>query len=201
MENPYELMYMAHLKDSYATKELSAMYYPMIMHIIRRYTKSEVLLNQYKDDLLLEGRLAVLQAVDSYRQDQNAGLSTFIKVLVERRIINEVRYFQRERRYDNLITTSFDYVMADNMCLYDVEPAKDGLASPEYYMRFCQAFEDVKKEIQTFTPKEREILNTIQDDSASYQSAADALGISVKAYDGRRQRVKEKLKKCLNKGY
>ncbi len=201
MENPYELMYMARCKDTYAENQLVTMYYPMIWSTIRTYAQYDQILNEYREDLILEADVAVLQAVDAYRYDQNAGINTFVKLVVERKLINEIRFHQRNRRNMNLVATSFDTCLRDNICLYDVEAQRSRMNEPEYYLWYQEGLDALRKEINAMSVGELEILCKVEERNVSYQSAAESLGISIKAYDGRRQRVKEKLKKCLNKGY
>ena len=115
MENASELLYMSHLCDSYAYKALFAMYEPMIAAIVYTCIKKFPGCLFSTEDLLQEGRLALLTAIRTYRNDRGAKFSTYASLLVKRTVqryvietVRENDRMQKRRRDDRVNEASVD---------------------------------------------------------------------------------------------
>ncbi|MBR3128646.1 MAG: hypothetical protein IKF35_10365, partial [Solobacterium sp.] len=50
-------------------------------------------LEPYREDILLEARLAILEAIENYRDDQDCGFRTFLSVVLQRKVYSLMRRY------------------------------------------------------------------------------------------------------------
>lgn len=194
MENASELLYMSHLCDSYAYKALFAMYEPMIAAIVYTCIKKFPGCLFSTEDLLQEGRLALLTAIRTYRNDRGAKFSTYASLLVKRTVqryvIETVRENDRmqKRRRDDRVNEASVY--------YDASPIKNCFVNPEYSYTYRVAVDKLIRVVSKLDEKDREVLEQ-RLRGYTYKECANRLGMSLKTYDGRISRLRRKFKKCL----
>ena len=66
-ENPYELLYMIRTGDAYAENELYRTYHGLVVHLVDKLICTNRLLQMYREDLIQEGMIGIMEAVENYR--------------------------------------------------------------------------------------------------------------------------------------
>lgn len=194
MENIYELLYMSRLCDEYAYRRLLKIFEPAVGAIVKGYLSRFSSYHLSREDLFQEGRLALGQAIETYRSDRGAGFRTFAEVVIRRRIVSCIRAAVHKQEYDSKL--GLDDMVAENIHVYDCVPAEKGLGDPEYYLAYTCAEENLYRAIGKLNQKEQHVLAEWMRGS-SYKEAAKRLGVSSKSYDSRLQRLRQKVKKSL----
>ena len=194
MENIYELLYMSRLCDEYAYRRLLTMFEPAVGAIVKGYILRFSSYRLSREDLMQEGRLALGQAIDTYRFDRGAGFRTFAEVVIRRRIVSCIRATVHKQEYDSRL--GLDDMVCENIHVYDCIPAEKGLGDPEYYLAFTSARSSLDQTLRRLNQKEQDVLSEWVRGS-SYKEAAKRLGVSAKSYDSRLQRLRKKVKKSL----
>ena len=194
MENASELLYMSHLCDSYAYKALFRMHEPMIAAIVCTYIKRYAGCAFCKDDLLQEGRVALLYAIWTYRNDRGAKFSTYASVLVKRKIQRYVIQIVREN--DRMKTERSDGMINETSPFYDLLPSDKSMGCPDYYCSYKVGLEKLVRLVGKLGENDRK---TLQECMSGYthKQSAEKLGLSLKSYDARLHRLRRKFKKCL----
>lgn len=194
MENASELLYMSHLCDSYAYKALFRMYEPLIAMIVGTQMKRYAGCQFSREDLLQEGRLALLVAIRTYRNDKGAKFSTYAGVVIRNKVQQNVKLAVREW-YKREPVKDRDKVR-EPLPLYECLPAHNDMMCPEYYCAYRTGLERLSRVVAGLGEEERRVLNQYLE-GYSYRKSAERLGITVKSYDGMLNRVRKKFKKCL----
>lgn len=196
MENQNELLYMSHLCDSYAYRALFRLYEPAIGAIARNYIVRFAGCRLSREDLMQEGRVALAQAIETFRSDRGAGFHTFAELVIRRRIISCIKQvIHQQRAYDSSV--NLDDMVHENTRVYDCVPARKNLDDPEYYCAYRDAGRSLSRVLDALKPKEQKVLGEWISGS-SYREAAEHLGVSTKSYDCSLQRLRQKVRKCLS---
>lgn len=156
MENASELLYMSHLCDSYAYKALFAMYEPMIAAIVYTCIKKFPGCLFSTEDLLQEGRLALLTAIRTYRNDRGAKFSTYASLLVKRTVQRYV--IETVRENDRMQKRCRDDRVNEASVYYDASPIKNSFVNPEYSYTYRAAVDKLIRVVSKLDEKDREVL-------------------------------------------
>ena len=92
---------------------------------------------------------------------------------------------------------SLDSEICENTTIYDVVKSRDLLAEPEYALSYKEANLRLNQTVEGLKPMEQKVLREWESGS-SYEESCQRLHLSYKAYDGRLQRVKEKVRASLH---
>lgn len=194
MENASELLYMSHLCDSYAYKALFRMYEPMISTVVNTFMKRYAGCTFSREDLLQEGRVALLYAIRTYRNDRDTKFGTYASLLVRRKIQRHV--IQTLRDWGKMKTDSDNDMVNEIPAFYDALPAKRGFSSPDYYCAYKAGLQKLVKLVGELSDTDRKVLEQWIC-GYSNKEIADRLGVSLKSFDNRMYRLRRKFKKCL----
>ena len=196
MENPYELLYMRRTGDEWAEKELLRQYTPLIRSELHNILIQSRRMEIYKEDFLQEGMIAIDQAADSYREDQNAGWLTFLVLVVRRKYASMVRHLRTKSRVHMHDVLPLDGFVAETGGSYDFLRDPDPMHNPVYRFDYVEAAERYKSAYEGLLPIEKETLRQLEK-YGSYREASTAMGITYKSFDGRMQRIRRKLRKAI----
>lgn len=178
-----ELVPLCRKKNEEAWNELCRRYFVPAGIIARSY----IVFGAETDDLVQEGILGLVSAVETYRFDAGANFSTYATTCMKNKIKNFVRSSQSKSRTAERTAIALN---GENE-LPDTALTPDELAViKSEAMRVQNAVDSVLSE------KERTVFNLYLK-SATYEEIAEKLGISVKSVDGALQRTKKKIKKEL----
>ena len=191
--NCYELLYMIHCGDEYAGEELVREFKDYCNSMICAYIKTYPFVSYLHDDLLQEALISVVHAAERYREDK-AGFRTFLTTVVTRRLWNRIR------GNDSLfVELPLSQSVRDSHSFYDIREINDKTYDPLDRMYYDRACGDIIEYVrENLNETERKVLKTIVDDT-SYEEAAKYLNCTVKSYDGKRQRVRKKLRDALHR--
>lgn len=134
------------------------------------------------DDLLQEGLIGLVKALEHYDENATAKFTTYATVCIDHQIASALR---RASRKKHAALNRFVPLEEDQEA--DTERMEDELEAREMA-------QELKSAIDTkLTPLERHILSCFLD-GLSYEETAVRLGISKKTVDNGLQRVRRKLK-------
>lgn len=193
--NVYELLYMYHAGCTYAgnlmEETVQKVLYSMVHEKIKTYCKGSML---YFDDLYQEAVIAMYEAMNAYRDDRQASFMTYLKIVVDRRLKNTCRdlFLRKNNRYFQCISLDelFEEVEIDSLLVME---SHDFLSSPEYKLHFNECRENLDKAISGLTASEKEVMYSwVNGDT--YAVGAEKLKMPKKAYDGKLQKVRKKIR-------
>lgn len=194
--NPYELLYMYRLGDEKALNMLFKNYEALFVSIVDNAVSTRRELHIYREDLMQEARCAMLEAIESYREDRNASFSTFLAVVAKRRIWKVLRYYLNGTRVQFHECVYLEDETESGTKLYNLFSQPDRMAEPEFYTNYRVAEDALYDTVQDMTEMERKILHAWMSEE-SYEIASKHCGIGVRGYDGRLQRLKKKIKNSI----
>ncbi|MDO4191702.1 MAG: sigma-70 family RNA polymerase sigma factor [Erysipelotrichaceae bacterium] len=194
--NPYELLYMSRTGDTYAIRALFNLYKPILIHEVKNAIDACPCLNIYWDDLMQEGMLALYKAADTYREDRGSSFATFLTIVIKNTMITYTRTVKRKQlgRVNHMY--SLDSMISENNPAIETLEQKNRLSDPEYVLRMNQARDRLMEQISKLNPREQQVLLSWMNGN-SYSSSAQEMGITAKQFDGRKQRVRKKIKKSI----
>lgn len=196
-DNPDELLYMCRMKDMHAQHSIFAQYEGLLSSLVNQVVQVFPPVRNYKEDLLQEARIGLLVAIHCYRNECEASFKTFLCLIAKRRIWNVLRKLTIQLRCTpSLDTIELDAMVNEDETFYDIVEQPNPMFNPEYYCQYVQALTKFQQGIQTLNFKEVEVMRSWYNGDC-YEKAAQKQECSVKAYDGRLQRVRAKIKECI----
>ncbi len=196
-ENPYELLYMSRLKDRYAFEALFNQTRGILYNVVSQSIDSYKPLTPHKEDILQEASISIWRAIETYREDKDAGFYTFFLVLARRKVWNICKHYSR-KVIPLSEMASLDEMIMEGDCLYEAVAQKDPMNDPVYAMNYRMAeerFDDLKKDL---SESETDALDAWES-GEPYKEGAAKRGLTQKAWDGRRFRVRRKVRKAVLK--
>lgn len=132
------------------------------------------------DDLYQEGMFALLNAVNTYNAKEGASFSTYVNLLVRRRLISFAKKSQRGVESETVSKPDEDLLTDSSVedKVFENESYKELVS----YIKRC------------LSPKEQEALKLFLN-GFSYSEISEKTGATVKAVDGTLQRARGKLRR------
>lgn len=165
--------------DKKAVSELIVRYLRTVHFLASRYAPD------IYEDLVQEGFMGLLKAVNTYRHDENVKFSTYANVCVRNKIITSLR--------KNSLINSVEFTddMAKDLF------ANDNSQSPESIFIENEQMDEVYKRITSALSEQEWKVFQLFLTGMAYNQMALNLGVSVKSVDNAMQRVRRKLKSVL----
>lgn len=192
-DNPSELLYMCRMGDAHAQYRLFAQYEGLLTSLVNQTIQVYPPVKNYKDDLLQEARLGLLVAIHCYREDNQASFKTFLCIIAKRRVWNVLRQLSTIGRNEGTDVLALDAMMNEDETFYDIVEQQNKMFNPEYYYQYVDAFKQMTQGIMSLSHREVDVMRSWYDGDC-YEEAARNQNCTVKAYDGRLQRVRAKIK-------
>ena len=174
-------------------------YLPTIKYVVKKFTTNAKKLGLEYSDLMQEANVAFTDAINTYDQNKDASLQTFIVLCVQRRLTNVISKAQTTKSKMEQQSLSLDYD-------YDEEglPLKDilkvDLSDPSFKYSEKETTEEMKKKIkEQLSPLELEVF-TYMINGLNYLEIAEILDKSPKQIDNTMQRVRLKARAVLKEG-
>lgn len=169
--------------DTNAWTELVYRYLPNIRQKAGSYTNSSA----DRDDLIQEGLIGLLNAVNTYNSDKGASFKTYCYVCVQNKMLTEL-----ERR-----KSSKQQALQNYLPLEDLTPAVNGDGEDPFSIVAAQEDHDQRmaKAKTLLSDLEQETLSLYLS-GLSYEEMAAQLKLSTKAIDNALQRVRRKLREA-----
>lgn len=179
-------------------KDVMFLKYKYIIDIvIKKYAFTAMKYGFEYKDLYQEALVGYSDAINSYKDDKNASLPTFITLCVDRRLQNTIKKAGRIKNKILLESLSLDHVY-DN---YDI-PLRDvisdnSLNDPLVNITKDEAFDELLETIEkSLSASEYEVYKLLIN-GLSYMEIADILNKNPKQVDNAIQRIKNKIKDIL----
>jgi RNA polymerase sporulation-specific sigma factor len=182
-EDDSELVLMARKGENEALHTLLTRYEPFI----RACSEFDGNIGVEADDLMQEGRLGLVSAMQCFRQDGGASFRTYACLCIKRHIYSAKRHARRDKNFPMNSYVSFDDDVAKN------EIANFASANPEDIVISMERVAAVKDALAgMFTPFERRLFSLYLS-GFSYNDMAENLHVSKKQVDNSLQHIKRKL--------
>ena len=164
--------------DKKAVSELIVRYLRTVQFLAGRYS------SDIYDDLVQEGFVGLLKAVNTYRHDENVKFSTYANVCVRNKIVSSLKK-------NSLINgVEFTDEMADE--LFEVCEG-----DPESIFIENEQMDEVYEKITSALSEQEWKVFQLFLTGMAYNQMALNLGVTVKSVDNAMQRVRRKLKSVL----
>jgi RNA polymerase sporulation-specific sigma factor len=197
-QNLYELLYLYRSGQPEILEELMKELNPgqrsTVNAIICRYPPLSI----YRQDLYQEANLALLNAIECYREDCGCSFSTFVNMVTRRRVWTVLRHYCAESYVQAHDTLDIEGTLH---CSGGSDPLEchDKMGDPVYHLHYQLAAERLHQACEDLSVREHQILDAWTR-GLSYRQASEAVGCSYKAYDGGLQRVREKIRRAVQDG-
>lgn len=163
---------------------------------LNKYYKIGRILKIDRSDLQQEALVGFADAINSYREDKEASLATFISVCVERRIQGALLKANRIKSQINNDAVSLDYIYNNNLTMKDIL-SDNNLNNPLEKMTRNESVQELIKEIKnSLSIKEYEVFHLLTC-GLNYREIALLLNKEPKQIDNTLTRIKAKVKKIL----
>lgn len=141
-----------------------------------------------KDDIVQEGLIGLLNAIENYDVSLDYNFSTYANTCIENRLRKAVEYANTDKSKSLNRSLSIDEL--DSGADWD-----DSAATPEEIVIAREKLDAVRAGVDTLlSDLERDVL-FLYLDGEDYKQISQKIGISAKAVDNALQRVRRKLKK------
>lgn len=182
-----ELLDFVHKQDENALAVLISRYMGLIKRKAGKYN-----IHAYeREDIIQEGLIGLLNAIESYKSDYECSFNTFANTCIDNRIRKAVRYTNTNKF--KALDRSVSIEEIDNG-----EAVDDFIATPEEIVITREKLDAVKTGVDTLlSDLERDVL-FLYLDGTDYKLIAKKLGITAKAVDNALQRVRRKLKNVFH---
>lgn len=195
--NPYELVYMYRTGDPYALTLLKEAYGGFLNTLVEQTVSATPEFLQEREDLFLECLLALHDALDCYREDRESSFSTFLTVLARRRIWRYTRKKLEHKRLSGKKEVFLEDAISETECWYDVLRQRSRMYEPEYATEYRCLIEKLDHMFMNMKTQDQRVLYSwIQGET--YTAASERLGLSSKAYDGRLNRLRSRVRNIEN---
>ncbi|MCR5371929.1 MAG: sigma-70 family RNA polymerase sigma factor [Solobacterium sp.] len=196
MENKYELIYMSRCGDEWAFTALFDQFRPMFTSLINEILLHNPLYENFREDMMQEAKIGLMDALNYYREDRNCRFATFVYLLVKRRLLSALRYHRAKSRVPLNNITALDGLVMENGSTYDVYRSPDDLGSPEYWVRYKAAYERLQETMASMRDIDRRVMYMWADEKG-YAEAGEKLGMTPRSYDARLRRVKKTVRSAV----
>ncbi len=198
--NDNELINMIH-ESSDEAKDYLFMKYQYIINIeMKKYMRIANLLGYDYHDLYQEALVGFSDALNSYRDDKNCSLASFITLCVDRRL--QVAIKKAGRLKNQLLN---DSLSLEHIYSSYTAPLKDLLSDNKENDPLENIVKEEEKEElvtnikKSLSDNEYEVYS-LMINGLKYDEIATLLGKDLKQVDNAMQRIKNKIKKIIEKG-
>ncbi len=174
-----ELLLLIKEGNSDATNKLIIRYRNVVELIAGKYINTPL----EKDDLIQEGMIGLLAAIESFKSDKGAKFSTYASRCIDNSIKSALKKFSRLKDIPQAVLTSLEDEPYDTQY---------GLSAEDEYL--------AKESVNSLTDFLYEGLSRFENEvlrlyivGCSYNEIADRLGKNTKAIDNAIQRIRKKL--------
>ncbi len=192
--NDYELLNLIAEGSEEANNIIIKKYEPLINKIATKMLPLCKSNGLEKNDLIQEGMIGLNHAIERYQEMQDTLFYTYAKKCIERKIISVV--IGANRNKNKILNESISYDDEENLILKVI---KDSTPNPEERIIDIEIEESLLNKIKkTLTDLEEQVFILLID-GFKYKEIADILGKDEKSVDNTIQRIRNKIKKVINK--
>ncbi|MDO4339661.1 MAG: sigma-70 family RNA polymerase sigma factor [Eubacteriales bacterium] len=161
--------------------------------LVRKRARAMYLIGGETDDLIQEGMIGLFKAVRDYREDKDTSFQTFACLCIDRQLYNAIQNSNRQKHMplNSYISLSDEQ---DESSLGEL-----WAENPESIIIDRETTQALEKEIQRMlSPMENKVLDYFLR-GYSYAHIAELMGKSQKSIDNALQRIRGKVKDCVEK--
>lgn len=171
--------------DEHSFEILSQRYAPVIYGKAAQFSSSISL--EEKDDLIQEGYIAFLHAVNSYRPSSGASFKTYLNRCVQNKLLT---VYKSEKRKKSIPKSAMVSIEPEQL-----ELQSSSLQNPEQLLIDEECFAALQEKIQkSLSSFEQKVLSRYLSGS-SYVQTARSLNTTTKAVDNALVRIRKKLRR------
>lgn len=175
-----------HLRNS--TENALAVLVSRYMRVVRAKARSCFINGYETEDIVQEGLIGFLQAVENYDLNSDCSFYTYAGACIDNRIRKAMQYANTNKFKALNRSVSIDDLLAE-------EELNDASATPEEIVIVREQLDAVKTGVDTLlSDLERDVL-LLYLNGEDYHQISQKLGVSPKAVDNALQRVRRKLKR------
>ncbi|MBR0479394.1 MAG: sigma-70 family RNA polymerase sigma factor [Solobacterium sp.] len=187
---------MSRCGDEWAFTALFDQFRPMFTSLINEILLHNPLYENFREDMMQEAKIGLMDALNYYREDRNCRFATFVYLLVKRRLLSALRYHRAKSRVPLSSITALDGLVMENGSTYDVYRSPDDLGSPEYWVRYKAAYERLQETMASMRDIDRRVMYMWAEEKG-YTEAGEKLGMTPRSYDARLRRVKKTVRSAV----
>lgn len=183
--------------ETAAKDELVSKYLPMVKHIVKRHYASFLEF----DDLMQEGFIGLLAAIDEYRPDAfNVKFSSFAYMCIIRKVYNAIKQSNgNKHKLLNQAVSLYTYVNADETrTVMDLVPNEDSLSDPVELLEAKHSNHRIDLVLRNHLSLLEYTVIALMIQGYSSAEIERAIGVKAKVIDNARTRVKAKLKRIVD---
>jgi RNA polymerase sigma factor, sigma-70 family len=160
--------------------------------VVRKKVRAMYLVGGETDDLIQEGMIGLFKAVRDYRADKAASFVTFAGLCIDRQLYNAIQSSNRKKHgpLNSYVSLSGDEFENELKQLSEQSP--EAIVIARENIKGIQR--RIKEKLSTF---ENEVLKSYLEGN-DYIQIADMLKREPKSIDNALQRIRAKVKVCLN---
>ena len=189
-----ELLYMIRQKDEYAYDRLIEKSKVIVIKVYKDMITKYPFCKLYREDIIQELTILVCELVNSYREDQDCAVPTYLNKCLKNKATELVRTYLNSKNRINNYCVDIDDVVAETTANYYTKCVNYGYRyDPKVmfdYQTTLHKFEDYYNKLSLM---EKEIFMSYLN-GASYKEIADKLSISTKTVDNYLQKQKRRLR-------
>lgn len=164
--------------------------------LIRKYSNIASTLNIDASELVSEASYAFSDAINSYQNDKNAKLSTFISLCIDRRLQKLIKKYNSEKAKALNNAYSLDYDYEEGVTLKDLI-SDSSINDPLNKLAEEQEYNELIDKIKgSLSDSEYEVFK-LYSNGFDYQTIAMLINKNVKQVDNTIQRLKHKIRDIL----
>ena len=151
-----------------------------------------------KDDLMQEGRLGLLYAIQDYAQEKNPSFEPFARLCIRRQIYHAMERANRKKNLPLNEAMSIERLLEEEGGVYatGIPESRD---NPETRMVDEETREEIQKKLlRELTQMERDVF-LLMLQGYEYQTISEILNRPVKSVDNAMQRIRKKARHILAK--
>lgn len=189
-----DIVNLAQKGDSVSFEYLINRFEPLVRGMSRRY----FLPKESDDDLIQEGKIAIFNAVRTYKEEFGIPFSSFVRMVISRKFKQAItmrncakhQVFNRASSLDktNGPSISYDNLLIDSAKNYQYDPGQVVVA--EIHFKFI-----VNSLMAEFTDLEQQVFHTFFINQMKPAEISKTIGITTKCVDNTVTRIKKKALK------
>lgn len=192
-----ELINLAKTNDD-AKNELYKKYKYIGDILIKKYHSIAGVLNIDVNEMISEASFAFSDAINSYQEDKNTKLATFISLCIDRRLQKLIKKYSSEkaRVLNNTYSLDYDY-NEDGTTLKDL--ISDSSSDPLINLAEKQEYEELLSKIKEVLSESEYEVFKLYSNGFDYQTIALITNKNAKQIDNTIQRLKHKIRDIIRK--
>ena len=197
MENLNELLYMIHMNDEYALKELLELLEPGYDAEIGRMVKSYPTFGNYKAEMRQEMRSTLHIAIETFRYDIDCTFRSYAMIIARRKLYRLIVVMNHQFVPGFNRTASLEAPLHNNREEFtSLFASRDVLSFPEYVLDMNEAGRRLDDTVNQM-PKQIRRIYDAWCAGYQYKTGSERLGLTYKQYESSIMKVKRMVHQAV----